>query len=243
MSETKSSSSLPVPIKDSPHWRVVIRPDRSEAERIPTLKECWRLIESSRVSLRGWPYPLVDERNRILGNDWVASWCDFMGHREYWRFYQSSQFAHLFSFWEDSHGDKPAEAFKFNVINLPQDFTPSGYTEVISTLYIITEIFEFTARLAQQGVLGDLVSLSIEMVDIKDRVLFLWDWSATLYGIYQAKQKDLGNEWRIETKRLLSDSSELAIKATNWFFERFGWLEQPIEVFRAEQKKLLERQL
>src|SRR5438034_7832370 len=89
-------------VKARPHWRVTIRPTIFNESRISTLPECWRIIESCSVSLRGWNYPHVDREGRTNGNDWISSWCEFNGYLEYWRFYQSGQFLHLKSFWEDS---------------------------------------------------------------------------------------------------------------------------------------------
>ena len=63
--------------------------------RISTLPECWRIIESCSVSLRGWNYPHVDREGKVNGNDWISSWCEFNGFGEYWRFYQSAQLLHL----------------------------------------------------------------------------------------------------------------------------------------------------
>lgn len=243
MSESRIEASLPLPVKASAHWRVILSPHVFQKYRIPTLKECWALMESCRVSLRGWDYPHVDLQNRENGNDWIASWCEFMGHREYWRFYQSGQFIHLFSFREDFYGDKPGMAFRGNVLGVPNGFSPSGYVEIIQTLYIITEVFEFAERLAQKDVFGSHVSVVIEMTGIKDRVLFFWDPFRHLYNIYKATQETLSNEWRLETQGLLADSAELARQATVWFYERFGWMEAAPELLRSEQQKLLEGKL
>jgi len=50
--------------------------------RISTLPECWRIIESCSVSLRGWNYPHVDREGKVNGNDWISSWCEFNGFGE-----------------------------------------------------------------------------------------------------------------------------------------------------------------
>jgi hypothetical protein len=94
-----SEFQLPVPVLAGPHWRVNIRPERYEAGAIVSLGECFSVVERAAVRLRGWPYPAVSRNSeeRDQGTNWVASWCSFRGHSEYWRFYQSKQFLHLFA--------------------------------------------------------------------------------------------------------------------------------------------------
>lgn len=230
---------LPVPVQDAPHWRVILRPETFEAERISTLKECWNLMESCRVLLRGWDYPHVDREDRANGQAWIASWCDWKGHREYWRFYQSGQFIHLCSFWEDSYPEKAkqrAQRIRF----MPQDFSPSGYLDIVDMLCTITEIFEFATRLAQKGVFGDSLSITVQMTEIKDRILIAWDLSRIWDGFYRATEHTLAKERRLETELLVSKSAELARDTTAWFYERFGWMDASPQLLANEQQKLLE---
>src|ERR671931_2326189 len=90
---------LPVPVLDFPHWRVNIRPVIYQEELIPSLAKCFETVEQTKVRLRGWDYPHLSTKNnqRCQGVNWAGSWSNFMGHNEYWRFYQSGQFIHLFS--------------------------------------------------------------------------------------------------------------------------------------------------
>ena len=98
---------LPTPVLEYPHWRVNFRPNDYKEDLIPTLSKCFDTIEKNKLSLRGWDYPHLSRRDteREQGNNWVASWSAFMGHYEYWRFYQSGQFIHLFSVRESTEGD------------------------------------------------------------------------------------------------------------------------------------------
>ena len=85
---------LPVPVLERPHWRVVVRPNEFDAERIPSLADCWSTVERSRVALRGWDYPHIDHENQAGGEDWIASWIHWGLYIEYWRLFQSGQFVH-----------------------------------------------------------------------------------------------------------------------------------------------------
>lgn len=242
MLESQTPESLRTKIKEAPHWRVVIRPGMFVEERIETLSECWRLVESSGVSLRGWDYPHVDRWDRQNGKDWIESWCEFGRHREYWRFFQSGQFLHLFSFTEDEIRTEAEERARSEIQEMPPDFSPSGYLEVMWTLWTLTEIFEFAARLAQKEVFGESVSIEIQMIDVKDRVLFMWDPGRASSRFDAAGEHTLDKEWSLTTEQLLSESSELALSAAEWFFERFQWMNPPRQVLANDQRRLLERQ-
>lgn len=240
MLESQTAESLLTKIKEAPHWRVTIRPVTHVEERIKTLEECWRLVESSRVSLRGWDYPHLDYEHRQNGNNWTASWDEYRSHREYWRLYQSGQFLHLFSFKEDHYRDKAEEKARIDVPSL-SGFSPSGYLDAISALWTITEIFEFAARLAQRADFGETVSVSIRMVDVKDRVLYISDPARDFSRPYVATEPTIDKEWIVSTQELLGGTSDLSLSATKWFFERFQWTDPPPQVLANDQRRLLER--
>src|SRR6266508_5775344 len=85
-------------IHERGYWRVLIHPTVFDEHRIPSLSDCWRLIESAQVSLRGYlKYPTVDPQQRLDGKDWVQSGGEFTDGLELWRFFQSGQFVHHFS--------------------------------------------------------------------------------------------------------------------------------------------------
>lgn len=240
MLESQTAESLRNKIQEAPHWRVVIRPGEHVQERISSLNECWRLIESCRVSLRGWDYPHIYYEHRQVGNDWVASWDEYGSHREYWRFYQSGQFLHLFSFKEDKFRDK-AEAKAISDAPALNNFKPSGYLGVISVLWTITEIFEFAARLAQKANFDDSVSIAIQMVGVKDRVLYESEAGRDFSRPYMASEPTLSKERTVDTKDLLSGTSDYALDTAEWFFERFQWMDPPRQALADDQRRLLER--
>jgi hypothetical protein len=126
---------LPVPVTQYPHWRVLFRPESYERERIARLADCLRIVERSQVRLRGWDFPHVSHRpeERGTGENWVASWSSFMGHLEYWRFYQSTQFVYLGSVRESTEPEwdqrlrREAQShfgyLEFDVNNVPGFFS------------------------------------------------------------------------------------------------------------------------
>jgi len=234
-----SPDELRKTIKQGPHMRVVIKPRLYIKEHIKTLKECWNIMEISRVSLKGWDYPHVDRENRAYGNDWIASWCEVEGYQEYWRLYQSAQFVQLRTFIEDAH----PEYFHKGAIHFPEGFSPNGYLDFIRTLFTITELFEFTSRLAQKGILGKSVLLTIQMVNIQNRILCTMDPMRIWTGFNVSTENTLTKELTISTEILVRKSEEKALEVTIGFFERFGCMDILPEILIKEQRKLLEKRL
>jgi hypothetical protein len=60
-----------------------------------------------------------------------------------------------------------------------------------------------------------------------------------LRRLYQTNVNVIERAWRIETAELIAASAEVSLTAVSWFFERFQWDEQPIELFNTEQQKFL----
>ena len=234
----QAKSELPVPVLNYPHWRINFRPDQFNKELIPTLGKCLEIIQKTKLSLRGWDYPhLSRENQREYGNSWISSWSDFMGHNEYWRFFQSGQFIHLYSVREATKPD-----FKNHVKSrFPQiDWAKvPGFLSILNFVYTATEIFEFAARLCESGVYEGGLTVDIRIKGIKGFILIFTDWDRDVDDYYSAGTNELGHSWNIETSVLIAESSKHSLNAIAWFFERFGWLPPPIEIFRKDQENLL----
>jgi hypothetical protein len=114
--------------------------------------------------MRGWD-PDVDRTDRPNDADWIASWSNFAGRAEYWRLFQSGQFIHSFSFWEDAHPGSLAAAIEKTLTGVPFGAEPNGCIDVTGMLFRISEIYEFASRLVQKLELEGSVSISIELVD------------------------------------------------------------------------------
>jgi hypothetical protein len=235
-----SEINLPVRVLEYPHWRVNFRPEAYENEAIPSLGQCFQIVEKNKVRLRGWDYPHLSnyDNERTQGTNWVASWSSFMGHLEYWRFYQSTQFLHLFSVrevTEERWRSKLQKAASFHLSHIKDtewDKVP-GFISIENFIFSVTEIIEFAARLCQAQVYKDNLSISIHLNGIRGFVLttdldHVWD-------VYCAAGEDkLGKTWTIDSRSLIADSPQHSLDVIVWFFERFGWLNPSIEVLRKD---------
>jgi hypothetical protein len=218
------------------YWRTLIRPTEFKANRIPTLGRCKEIVQKSVVSLRGWDYPFYQENKLELGQDWIASSCDWEQgkHFEYWRFYQSGQFIHQFNFWEEADPLSRVPA-------------PSKYLLVLNTLFTITEIFEFGARLARQEVLGSQAEFIIELHGLKGRELTYENRiGPILFGggnKFISTQDVLEFKIQVAVNHLLGSPRALALDSAVSIFDHFGWFNPPRDMLAQEQAKFLERRL
>ncbi len=244
MSENKVD--LPIPVLKYPHWRVHFRPTEYKEDLIPSLNKCFEIIERTKVSLRGWDYPHLGNRetNRERGNNWISSWSDFLGNYEYWRFYQSGQFLHLFSVREATEPEfkeKLKSVMKSHRILTDEkinfDEVP-GFFSIVNFIYTITEIFEFAARLCQTQIYVGTLNIQIDIKKIKGFALTA-PWERVWHSYCAASQDNLSKSQIIDTKQLIAASKDYSLSTIVWFFERFGWMAPPEDVIKQDQEKLL----
>lgn len=113
--------------------------------------------------------------------------------------------------------------------------------EIISSLYLFTEIFEFAIRLAQGKILGDEITIRIKCYGIKGRQLFFYEGTRTLFRDYISTIEDEAHlEINVGVEELISNGNTIAIEVLNNLFEKFNWDIHAIQgVFIEEQQKLL----
>ncbi len=241
----KENINLPVSVLQFPHWRVIFRPTEYNEQLIPSLGKCYDVIEKNKLSLRGWDYPHLSTRDteRGQGNNWVASWSDFMSHYEYWRFYQSGQFIHLFGVREATAADwrkKLESEIRSHLSHMPNvDWQKvPGFISIINFIYSVTEIHEFAARLCQAQIYSGTINIIIELKGIKGYVLTA-PWERAWHNYYAASEDVLKNSNSYESDKLVATSKETAMNTIIWFFERFGWLNPPASMISQDQDKFL----
>jgi hypothetical protein len=235
-------TQLPVPVTNHPHWRVNFRPLHFEQEAL-SLRECISVVERAQVHLRGWDYPHINrkESDKEIASNYIAQWSNFMHHIEYWRFYQSTQFIHLFVIEEAVNPDWDAQLRSHAVSEIrdtnSKDRTPA-FLSIDNFLYTVTEIFEFAARLTSGGLYQGGLSVSIQLNGIagfglsfsSDRIMF---------NRYRATSNSLMKTWEFTPNKIIADAPSATLAAVIWFFERFGWLKPPIETFRKDIQNYL----
>lgn len=234
---------LPVPVLESPHWRVNFQPGTYAKNRIPTLQDCLDTVQKNRVRLRGWDFPHLGRRPEqiIYGPTWLGSWSDAFGHLEYWRLYQSSQFLYLGSVREVTESDWNArirKSMKFHADDDVDIDKVPGFLSLTEVIYNTTEYFEFAARLAQAGIYTERVNISVGLTGVKGFMLAADEnrgWSSD----FVTSMDNMKYEVSLSQTELVASAAEHAFRCTIWIFERFGWLKPNMDAIKSDQQKLL----
>lgn len=225
------------------YWRVVIRPTQFEPARVPRLKQCEEFVTSSAVRLRGWDYPHATRVEVARGGDWVESmydgtsnWRPFI---EYWRFFQSGQFVHHFACHEDNQDLSPY-VFPSEARQAIRQGQPC--LSIIGSLFTLTEIFEFAARMAQRGVLVPSAEISITLFGMKGRIpVFVEPRIPPLVSRSSIDTIEYPSQI-VSMPELLARAPELALDAAEWILERFN-LTLSRDLLSQDQQRLLQRNL
>ena len=230
-------------IHSTGYWRINIRPTVYESDRIPSLSKLRETIEACKVTLRGWDFPHLDHQETVNGDNWIESGAEFGDIIEYWRFYQSGQFIHHSAMSEDY----VIEKIERTVFSLGKSPT-NRYLNILDTLFTLTEVFEFVARLYAKGIYAEPVHLSIKLVRTNGRLLFFWHSERNFFlrGQYICHIDEINyptKQMTFSAEDILSKAPELAFDATVSIFERFNWNMVPAESLKGDQKKLVERRL
>lgn len=231
---------LLVNIKTKGAWRINLRPLEYNEKNIEQLLLCRTLIESCKVSLRGWDYPHLGlkQGESYFGGTFFASGCDWdNSYKEYWRMYQSGQFIH----WKAIKEDWDPGFVKPNSYSTTGVPPANKFLEVLYTIYLFTEILEFTSRLATKGIFKGGVEITIELHDAKNRMLFFYDTGRGLYQDYICKNDVIKITRVITEQDIIGQSQEISLQLLKELFLQFNWVRFPAEAFQEEQLKLLKR--
>jgi hypothetical protein len=225
-------------IHERGYWRVLIHPTVFDEHRIASLPECWRLIESAQVSLRGYlKYPMVDAEQRLDGDDWVQSGGEFVDGLELWRCFQSGQFVHHFSVSEDWQPDGA------RALGPPNGASPGSVRtlSIYNTLYTLTEILEFARKLAYRDVLEPAAVIQIELHGMKGRGLEGPGSLRMRRGLYRSQTDLICWKKTVLATELLVTAMDLALDAAVHVFERFNWNSPSRAMLQQGQRQLLTR--
>lgn len=232
MRELPSSEQVIEKIKSRGYWKVIIRPLQFKKTRIKSLQECIKLVEENSVRIRGWDYPMFSKKHVRSKEDYVESIIDMDAHVEVWRMYQSGQFVYLVGVYEDW--------WKYEEVTLKYG---GPVLSTLSTLYTVTEIYEFASRLAQKNLFENRFNLSIQLYGMKNRTLQTLDFRRILFRIYTCDIEEISDARELSAQEIITKPYDLALNHTIQIFERFNWMDPPKEILKQDQKKFLEGRL
>jgi hypothetical protein len=220
-------------LEERGYWRVEVRPLTYLEQRVESTQVLQRAIEKGRVELRGWDFPHIGRSWDLPESQkWVGVETDWSMHVEIWRAYLSGQFVYRGGVWTDW---------------LDQDeFRASGRNwearqgmPLVSSLWSITEFWEFAARYSQTEAGDDRMFVEVSFHGMKGRELFgdherrVWFHN---YG--PARMDSFVFAKELSRAELIADAPKLAVTCATELFAAFGY--QPgHELLESIQSELL----
>lgn len=205
-------------IHEHGYWHVNLRPSIFQKARLSNTAHCQAAIYQASIATEGWHYPVLLEGTELEhGPDWIAAGASALVRIEYWRFYQSGQFDHHLALREDHMA-------RFGLFH-PQRFIPEPgkkYLAITDSVCVLTDIVEFAARLAYQGVFIPGVSVAIKLHGMAGRELTYMTPGRHLPKSYWFKDDVVHLERTWTTEELIGRSRKLA---TDLAAELFGLAE------------------
>jgi len=211
----------------SPHWLLVVRPTAFKSDRVRTLPECKRIVDTCKINARNYEFPYVTNSQAEVGNDWVGGKSKNPVHPDHWRFYQSGQLIQVSPFRENSFS-RDCEQKASQILNY-SGFKAQGYHDVIITIDVVLDVFQFAAKIASYGAIPQGCEIGIFMIDVKDHILISLTHGVRIYDFFATSAAQLGRYRQYSSNEILEKTNELAKDAANDIFHRFGWFKAPMD--------------
>jgi hypothetical protein len=227
-------------IKTRGYWEVDLRPDEPSEARFESISDCMEKVRESVVQLRGWDYPHFSRRDPpypMQGR--IEASVDFGYNKEYWTMFLNGHFYHLFACREDWL----KETISLFGRSTYADISPGTVLGFLTTLYSVTEIFEFAIRLAQKDVFGRRVRMKIGLFRMEGRRISSFAPGRFIFREYVCKEKNITFDKWMRVEELIGRGHEIALETTVSIFELFNWLDVSRDMLRDDQRKLLEKRL
>jgi len=208
-----------------PGWRIWIRSSLFKPARFQNVEQCRQFVLSSEV-LSSWRhYPTFFPKDIELGGDWVACESEYSGaqmyHAERWMLYRSAQFVQNRTF------DEIAQL--------------GGKVHALEILDVTTAAVEFAARMSDHRVLTPNGALTFELRGVAGRNL---TWPKDMWGDLDdvprdswAQDETITVERQVPSDRLRSQGREIAREISAEIYEKFGWMQVPIDKLVAAQNQ------
>jgi hypothetical protein len=224
-------STLIGKIRSRGYWQVAVRPARFVRKRISDISSLYPILQKTRVSLRGWDFPhLEDLTSPHVNIDWIGQESEWSHHISSWRFYQSGQFIHTSCMpidWRDQSDFWPAD----------DQWKPGALLGVGDAICCFTEIFEFAARLALTDAGDEQMHIDITVGNLRQRRLYVdTRRRSSFHTTYRASIEKYPHAVELSRPDLIAGPRGLALEAASELFKRFGW-NTAIDILRDWQNE------
>jgi len=221
-------------LKTRGYWEIVIRPTRFTHNRVLNIVDLREIVRAKRVELRGWGFPHYGHQDPQVAVAHIEQQVDFLRHVEAWRFYQSGLFVYLGGLradWEEQNLPSGGSL-------LPR-ITPGCVLGIADTIWILTEAFEFAARLALSEAGSDRMHVSAAVHGLRGRALHM-----EIQSRYISPRPPLDGldafpqSGDFAPEQLVAESKSLALAWARDLFRRFGW-DAPLAILAEIQSQIV----
>ncbi len=225
--ETYFSQVLPG-IVNSGHWDLIAMPNRHVKERVPTIATLAEALQASIVSLRGWNFPHINERearNFAQGRQSFTAWED-RRYYEALRAYVSGLFFWRGTYWDDSpiFGGSAARQLSW-----------------VSLIFQITEFFVFLSRYYARIAADATLSVTVRLTDTNGRILVSRGDAGPLFDDYVCADDKIEITSECSVSQLRASPEEIARPVIRRVFEIFQWTGVQDDLIQQRQRQLIER--
>jgi hypothetical protein len=213
------------------HWRVNIRP-LADRQELLSLANCRAFVERSSVSLRGWDFPHINNRNDDDGGmapmgAYFESWTDWDGFIDFWRMYRSSQFLAYIAVHSDTGpmGTEIADARQLGAVE---------------AIYAITEFIEFAHRLSTNGLYEAGAIVSVALRNTANRRLTAGQGKIPFFDLKQTGAAAIQLDRNFTVSDLTDRHRDMSVSMILELFDQFGWNPGPERIL-SEQERFYSR--
>lgn len=203
------------------YWRFEMRPTEFVEKRIASTAALQRCIEQARVELRGWDFPHIGRTWDLPeSQSWVGLEVESGTHVEIWRAFLSGQFVYRGGVWTDW--------LDRNWVRPTSDWEPSTRLPIVSSLWSITEFFEFAARFSQTDCGAESSHLTLSFHGLKERRLVGDHDRRVWFEAYgPARMQEFSFSRTMSRVDIVATAREVARAATQELFAVFGYTPHP----------------
>lgn len=218
------------------YWRVELRPVQYQERRVSSLKVLRSAVETSGVELRRWGFPHID-RNWPLPESQVSVGQETNRgvHVEVWKAFLSGQFVYRGGIWTDWLDQDLFGRAR-------TDWVPGQFLPIVSTLWSLSEFFEFAARYAQTPCGADYLHIELTLNGLEGRYLKGdHDRRHWFEDFGPARLKAFSFTRALSRTELISTSSQLALETATELYGLFGWHTGPDFLAPLQEELLTSR--
>lgn len=196
------------------YFDVSVRPGPHEASRIRP-DELGSFAATHAVRLRGWPVPMVSNRDRVTHHgSWVGQdlRAEVVPHIEAWRLFSSGHFLQrrvIATDMSDAAELRPAAP------------AATGAVAVWDVLVYLVEVAELGARYAT-ALGAETISIDVSLDNVAGRELISGDWKRDLHGSYVTQAESLTASAVVSTPALLAAPRTVGVDLAQQILRKFG---------------------